>query len=87
MLDRLAGPDEIEARVRQWQLSFGLEQTDVKLWVALASAAHGLAGDIDCEHLSACTRERGRKLPFAAAHVKHARGASDPLDLAPNPLK
>ena len=87
MLDRLAGPDEIEARVRQWQLSFGLDQTDVKLWVALASAAHGLASSRRSRSPGLRPRSLGRELPFAAADVQHARGAPDPLEHAPNTLE
>jgi len=85
VLDRLASPDDVEARVRQRQLRFGLNHMRVELGVASECAAHRLAGDIERHHVGAGARERGRELPFATADVEHTRSPSEPFALAPSP--
>jgi len=78
VLDHLARPHRVKARVLQWPGSFGPHLPQVELRMAHARAPQRLGGDVDTHHLCcARAREREGEASLAAAHVQHPLARSD----------
>ena len=72
VLDHLARPDRVEARVLQRPGARGRQLAQVdELRVALARAAQRLGGDVDPHYLRARAGELGGEAPLATADVEH----------------
>jgi len=87
VLDRLARPHHVKARIRQRQAGFAVHNAHIQTGLALARPPHRLGGGVEREHLGAGAGQRRRELAFAAAGVEHARYPPDPLLLAPHALQ
>jgi hypothetical protein len=81
MLDRLAGPHDIEARVLEGQRPFGLHQAQVELGVARPGTPQGLPGDVNRHHLGSATHKGSSEVAFRAAEVEHTRSSASAFPL------
>ena len=73
VLDRLAGPHDIEARVLEWPVPLGRREAKVELRTQRARSAQRLLGHVEAGDSEARVGERRGELTLAAADVEHPR--------------
>ncbi len=73
VLDRLAGPHGIEARVFERPFAVDVQQTQIEPGVLLARTPQRLLGDVHADDRVAGARHLGGQLRLAAADVEHAQ--------------
>src|SRR5207248_7372521 len=73
VLDRLAGPNDIEARVLERPASLGWRQAKVELGAHRARPAQRLLGHVEASDGEARVSERRGEPALATAHVEHPR--------------
>jgi len=79
VLDRLARPYRVEARVRKRPGAFGRHLSQVELWMAQARAPERLGGNVDPHDLRPRARELGGEMSLAAADIEHPLARLDML--------
>jgi hypothetical protein len=88
VLDHLARPHGIKARVLQRPGSIGRHLSQVEFGMTLAGTPQRLDGDVNPHRAGPYMHKRGRKAPLAAAHIQDscARGNMCEQEGAPQPL-
>jgi len=85
MLEHLARPHNIEARIAQRPGPVQLDALQLELGMTHPRAAQGLLGDIDPRDVGPMVDELGGKATVPAAHVQDARARAHAIEQKASP--